>query len=134
MSRRDAEGRRSTKVLRRRRSKCKAVSILSCRRATVRPSVRRSVPPRGGGGGPHGTSPGPGRSPLVGSPACRRPSGVGRRRREDTYVEATVPGPDEHFARLSVCPLPNTIRYEVRSTAQSTARIQQLHTHTHTPV
>jgi len=43
MSRRDAEGRRSTKVLRRRRSKCKAVSILSCRRATVRPSVRPSV-------------------------------------------------------------------------------------------
>ena len=45
MSRRDAEGRRSTKVLRRRRSKCKAVSILSCRRATVRASVRPSICP-----------------------------------------------------------------------------------------
>ena len=99
-------------------------------RPSVRPSVRRSVPPRGGGGGPHGTSPGPGRSPLVGSPACRRPSGVGRRRREDTYVEATVPGPDEHFARLSV-------RYQIRYDTRCAQRLSLPHgysnyTHTHT--
>ena len=126
MSRRDAEGRRSTKVLRRRRSKCKAVSILSCRRATVRPSVRPSICPSSR------RRRRPARN-LAGSGTvpARRVPGLqtavrGRTTPERRHVRRGDGPRAGRTLRASVCPLPNTTRYEVRSTAPSTARIQQL--------
>ena len=127
MSRRDAEGRRSTKVLRRRRSKCKAVSILSCRRATVRPSVDLSLlaaaaaartEPRRVRDGPRSSGP---------RPADGRPGSDDAGEKTRTSRRRSPGRTNTSRVCLSVR---YQIRYEVRSTAQSTARIQQLHTHT----
>jgi len=129
MSRRDAEGRRSTKVLRRRRSKCKAVSILSCRRATVRASVRPSICPSSRRRRPARNLAGSGTVPARRVPGLQT-AVRGRTTPERRHVRRGDGPRAGRTLRASVCPLPNTIRYEVRSTAQSTARIQQLHTHT----